>query len=174
MRQRGRPRFVTMRHEQAAVHAADAFARVSGRLGVALVSTGPATCNAVPGLYEASFASSPVLLLTGQVESARYGRGIGFLHEAEEQVPMLRTVARRVESVRRTDDIADTILRTAADCLTGRPMPGAVEIPIDLQYAPASVSDPGGFRPGLPAVPNPRRLDQAADLLRAGARPIIW
>lgn len=174
IRRREHIRFVTVRHEQAAVHAADAYARVSGRLGVALVSTGPATANAVPGLYEASFASSPVLLLTGQVDSAQYGRGIGFLHEAEQQVPMLRAVTRRVESVRHTEGIADAILRTAADCLTGRPMPGAVEIPIDLQYAPTTAPLPDAPA-DVPAIsPNPRRLDQAAEALANGARPMIW
>ena len=189
IRRREHLRFVTMRHEQAAVHAADAYARVSGRLGVALVSTGPATANAVPGLYEATFASSPVLLLTGQVDSAQYGRGIGFLHEAEQQVPMLRTVTRRVESVRHTDGIADAVLGAAADALTGRPMPVAVEIPIDLQYAPATTVAPAPAAAGsatadapatvtaaavAPIAPNPRRLDQAAEALTGGARPVIW
>jgi len=174
IRRRERIRFVTVRHEQAAVHAADAYARVSGRLGVAVVSTGPGTANAVPGLYEASFASSPVLVLTGQVDSAQYGRGTGHLHEAEQQVPMLRTVARRVESVRRTDDIADAVLRTAADCLTGRPMPGAVEIPIDLQYGAATAASPDAAAPVGPLVPSPRRLDRVAEALRGGARPMIW
>ena len=174
IRRREHIRFVTVRHEQAAVHAADAYARVSGRLGVALVSTGPGTANAVPGLYEASFASSPVLLLTGQVDSAQYGRGIGFLHEAEQQVPMLRTVTRRVESVRHTDGIAGAILRTAADCVTGRPMPGAVEIPIDLQYGPTTAPPPGASPTPGPFVPNPRRLAQAAEVLARGARPVLW
>ena len=174
IRRREHLRFVTVRHEQAAVHAADAYARVSGRLGVALVSTGPATANAVPGLFEASFASSPVLLLTGQVDSGQYGRGIGFLHEAEQQVPMLRTVTRRVEAVRHTDAISDAILRTAADCLTGRPMPGAVEIPIDLQYGPTTAPPPTGVSAPTAIPPSPRRLDQAAAALTGGPRPVLW
>ena len=174
IRRREHIRFVTTRHEQAAVHAADAYARVSGRLGVALVSTGPATANAVPGLYEASFASSPVLLLTGQVDSAQYGRSIGFLHEAEQQVPMLQTVTRRVESVRATDGIADAVLRAATDAQAGRPMPAAVEIPIDLQYAAAG-PDASVMLPALtPVIPSSRRLDQAAEGLAGGARPMIW
>ena len=56
-----------MRHEQAALHAADGYARATGKLGVAITSTGPGACNAVPGLFEAQFASSPVLMLTGQI-----------------------------------------------------------------------------------------------------------
>src|SRR5690242_4395127 len=57
--------FVTCRHEQGATHAADAYARASGGLGVVLTSTGPGAMNAIAGLYEAHFASSPVLMITG-------------------------------------------------------------------------------------------------------------
>ncbi|MER3419924.1 MAG: thiamine pyrophosphate-binding protein, partial [Chloroflexota bacterium] len=80
---------VAVRHEQAALHAADGYARATGKLGVAITSTGPGAANAVPGLFEAGFASSRVLMITGQIESAYYGKGKGFLHEAEHQVDML-------------------------------------------------------------------------------------
>src|SRR5690349_12090796 len=83
---------VRCRHEQAAAHAADGFARVTGGLGVVLASSGPGTTNTVSGLYEAQFGSSPVLLVTGQIESRFLGKGKGFLHEAERQAEMLRTV----------------------------------------------------------------------------------
>ena len=75
-------RTIDARHEQAAVHMADGFARTTGRLGVAITSTGPGAANSVSGLYEAGFASSPVLMITGQVDSAYYGKGKGFVHEA--------------------------------------------------------------------------------------------
>lgn len=61
------------------------------------------------GLFEASFASSPVLMITGQIESRFYGKGKGFLHEAERQLDMLRSVTRRAESVRQACDIPPTI-----------------------------------------------------------------
>lgn len=163
--------WVTTRHEQAAVHAADAYARVSGRLGVVVASTGPGTANTVAGLYEAMFSSSPVLLITGQVKSAHYGLGRAHVHEAEAQVPMLQTVARRVETVRRTADIEDVIIRTATDILTGRPRPGAVEIPIDLQYAPV-LSAPVSFSLPAPDEPPPEMLDRAAEVL-AGAEHVV-
>ena len=102
---RGRITLVRCRHEQAATHAADGFARATGGLGVVLASSGPGTTNTVSGLYEAQFGSSPVLLVTGQIESRFLGKGKGFLHEAERQAEMLRTVTRRVETVRRTEDI---------------------------------------------------------------------
>ena len=72
---------VNVRHEQAAAHAADAYSRVTGQLGVVLTSTGPGATNAVAGLYEASFTSSRVLMITGQIESRFLGKGKGFLHE---------------------------------------------------------------------------------------------
>ena len=106
---------IDMRHEQAAVHAADGYARSGGKLGVAITSTGPGACNAVPGLFEAGFASSPVLMITGQIDTPYLGKGKGFLHEAERQLEMLRTVTRRAERVRSASEIAEVIVRVAAD-----------------------------------------------------------
>lgn len=164
---------VAVRHEQGALHAADGYARATGRLGVAIASTGPGTTNAMTGLYEAQFASSRVLLITGQVESLFYGKGKGFLHEAEAQLPMLRTVTRRAESVRRTEDIAETIVSVARDISTGRPAPGAVEIPIDLQYARAEVDVP--HVEGWPRVrPQREALGRAADVLKSARRILLW
>ncbi len=164
---------IAVRHEQGAMHAADGYARATGRLGVAIASTGPGTTNAMTGLYEAQFASSPVLLITGQVESLYYGKGRGFLHEAEAQLPMLRTVTRRAESVRRVEDIAETIVRVAGDLQLGRPAPGAVEIPIDLQYARAEVDIPAvEGRPRL--RPDRDALARAATAIRNARRILIW
>jgi acetolactate synthase-1/2/3 large subunit len=173
IRRRGRITAINSRHEQNAVHAADAYARTTGRLGVAITSTGPGAANAVPGLYEAAFSSSPVLMITGQVETRFYGKGRGVLHEAERQLPMLRSVTRRTESVARAEDIPAAILLAAAGALTGRPQPVAVEIPIDLQYQPTAAQ-----RPERPAIsrarPEPAALAAAAAELSAATRPLIW
>src|ERR1700759_143825 len=96
---------VGLRHDQAAAHAADGYSRATGELGVVIASTGPGTTNTMTGLFEAGFASSPVLLITGQVDRAYLGKGRGILHEAEHQAPMLSSLCRRVETVRRTEDI---------------------------------------------------------------------
>ncbi len=164
---------ISVRHEQGAVHAADGYARATGRLGVAITSTGPGAANAMPGLFEAGFASSRVLMITGQIESGFYGKGKGFLHEAERQVDMLRAVCRRVESVRRTEEIGETVVRVARDVSTGRPQPGAVEIPIDLQYAAADVDIP--HVESWPRVrPQEGAIAAAATALREAERPVIW
>ena len=123
-----------VRHEQGAAHAADAYSRVTGELGVILTSTGPGALNAVAGIYEAAFVSSQLLMITGQIESRFRGKGKGFLHEYEKQPDMLRTVCRSVASVRYTEDISKDIVTVVDDIRRGRPQPGAVEIPIDLQY----------------------------------------
>src|SRR6185437_9578612 len=95
---------ISVRHEQGALHAADGYARATGKLGVAITSTGPGATNSMTGLFEAGFASSPVLMITGQVDSLYYGKGKGFLHEAENQIAMLRTVA-EADTVRRPEEI---------------------------------------------------------------------
>jgi acetolactate synthase I/II/III large subunit len=173
IRRRGLIKAINSRHEQGAVHAADGYARSTGQLGVAITSTGPGAANAVPGLYEAAFSSSPVLMITGQVETRFYGKGRGVLHEAERQLPMLRSVTRRTESVARAQDIPGAIMIAAADALTGRPQPVAVEIPIDLQYQPTEPQ-----RPQRPVIrrarPDPAALAAAAAELSAARRPIIW
>ncbi|RFS87272.1 thiamine pyrophosphate-binding protein [Actinomadura spongiicola] len=166
---------VNVRHEQAAVHAADGYARVTGRLGVALASTGPGTANTMGGLFEAQFSGSRVLLITGQIESRFLGRAKGYLHEAEQQLAMLRTLTREAWSVRRAEDIAETVV--AAGRATGRgwPQPTAVEIPVDLQYATVSaevtVPEPA---PAPRALPPEDRVRAAADLLADARRPLIW
>src|SRR3984957_14882215 len=112
--------FVPVRHEQAAVHAADGYARATGTLGVALTSTGPGAANAMGGLFEAAYASSPVLMITGQVESAYFGKGRGYLHEAEHQAEMLGSVVRTAGTVRRREDIVDVLLAVVAEMRRGR------------------------------------------------------
>lgn len=167
-----RVHLVGCRHEQGAVHAADGFARSTGRLGVCVTSTGPGAANAMGGLYEASYASSPVLMLTGQVESDQYGRGRGALHQAEQQLAMLRTVTKRSEHVSRHIDVAPTVLAVAGAVRSGRPGPGAVEIPIDLQYGRGEV---GAMvvAPVRRETPPAALVNAAAALLDSSARPLI-
>ena len=164
--------FIACRHEQGAVHAADGYARASGKLGVALTSTGPGAANAMGGLFEANYASSPVLMITGQVETSEYNRGRGTIHQAEEQLAMLRTVTKRAEHVASVGDIAPVILSIATDMLSGRPGPGAAEIPIDLQYARTmvpSLSVPAVRRVG----PQAQAIDAAVALMESASRPLI-
>jgi acetolactate synthase-1/2/3 large subunit len=164
---------VGVRHEQAAAHAADGYARATGELGVVIASTGPGTTNTMTGLYEASFASSPVLLVTGQVDSSYLGKGKGFLHEAEQQRLMLSSLCRRAETVYRTEDIARVVIAVAEDIRAGRPQPGAVEIPIDQQYRRAEVVVPE-VRTDSAYVPDADAVGRVAEALSAATRPVLW
>jgi acetolactate synthase-1/2/3 large subunit len=131
----GKTKIIDVRHEQAGTHAADGYARASGKLGVMIASTGPGTSNTVTGLYEAQYGSSRVLVITGQAETAFYGKGLSYVHEAENQVPMLASVCRRVESPRHINQLGRAFNAVVNDMFTGRGAPGALEIPIDIQYA---------------------------------------
>jgi acetolactate synthase-1/2/3 large subunit len=164
---------VPVRHEQAAVHCADGYARASGRLGVALTSTGPGAANAVGALLEAYHASSRVLMLTGQSETRWLGKGRNTIHEHDRQLDMLRTVTRRADHVDHHADIYTTVLDVARDVLSARPRPGAVEIPIDLQYATGEIDRPT-IRPPVVAAPDPNAIARAAELLAMSQRPLIW
>jgi acetolactate synthase I/II/III large subunit len=164
---------ISVRHEQAAAHAADGYARATGRLGVVIASTGPGTTNTMTGLFEASWASSPVLLVTGQVDSRHLGKGKGVLHEAEHQHEMLSTICRRVETVRRTEDIGTAIMGVAGDVRSGRPQPGAVEIPIDQQYRRAEVELPP-IPQDQPYMPDDDALAKVAEALSTATRPVLW
>jgi len=164
---------IGVRHEQAAAHAADGYARATGELGVVIASTGPGTTNTMTGLFEASFASSPVLLVTGQVDSGYLGKAKGVLHEAEHQRLMLSSLCRRVETVRRTEDIGRAVITVAEDIRAGRPQPGAVEIPIDQQYRRAEVTMPSR-RTAAAYLPDASDLSKVADALATATRPVLW
>ncbi|MBT4162585.1 MAG: hypothetical protein HOC70_10825 [Gammaproteobacteria bacterium] len=166
----GTIKIIDCRHEVAATHAADGYARATGKIGIVIASTGPGTTNTVTGLYEAQYASSPVLLITGQAETRFYGKGQGYVHEAEDQLPMLRTVTRRAESIRSAEQIESTILMVAADIAYGRPSSGAVEIPIDLQYQDVQTAE---TRLDTPALPAPQSVDDAVDLIAGSRKRVI-
>lgn len=168
----GRTRIIDVRHEQAGTHAADGYARATGRMGVMIASTGPGTTNTVTGLYEAQYASSRVLVITGQAETAFYGKGQGYVHEAEQQVAMLRTVCRRVESPRHVSQLKTAFEQVVRDMFAGRPAPAALEIPIDLQYA-ATERMPFGFALGVTHGPDPVQVERFAERLQSATRRVI-
>lgn len=163
---------IDVRHEQGAVHAADGYSRATGKLGVAITSTGPGVTNGMTGLFEAGFASSRVLMITGQTETQHYGKGKGVLHEAEQQLPMLRTVTCRTESPRRTGDIPAALARVIREITTGRPQPGAIEIPVDLQYQSAEIAIPDDII-GAPVSCDGSAISIARDKIAAANRRVI-
>lgn len=168
----GKTQIIDVRHEQAGTHAADGYARASGKLGVMIASTGPGTSNTVTGLYEAQYGSSRVLVITGQAETAFYGKGLAYVHEAEKQVPMLASVCRRVESPRSPSQLGLALQTVLNDMYIGRGAPGALEIPIDIQYAsnqPVTLTLPNNAQ----FVPDENGLDRVIDALSQARRRIL-
>ena len=137
IRRRGVTRITDTSHEQAAAHAADGYARATGEVGVVIGSTGPGTTNALTGLYEARFACSPLLLITGQAETGFIGKGLGYIHELDQQAELLATLTPHVASPRRSQEIGPEFTRVTCAMRCGRASPAAIELPIDLQYGEA-------------------------------------
>src|SRR5216110_1858424 len=164
---------IDTRHEQAAAHCADAYARLTRGIGVAMVAPGPGVTDAVTGVANAYAARSPMLLIGG---AAPLGlRGLGALQEME-QVALLRPITKgsfTVPEARQIPEVLTTAIRTA---LSGRPGPVFVEIPVDLLMATvedrlAPIPRQYVHRPRPAADPDGlRRLER---LLAAAARPVV-
>jgi len=170
-------RFVPARGEMGGGHMADAYARVSGGLGVLFTSTGPGAANAVPALVEAHFAGSPLLHVTGQTATRFLGRDTGAVHDVPTQGEMLASVCKSVHRVRVAEEAFGVMLAAAADALSAPMGPVTVEIPTDLQRAP--IARPAALdRLTLPLRPAPAvaeaELDAAAEMLAAARRPMLW
>ncbi|MFE9703880.1 thiamine pyrophosphate-binding protein [Streptomyces sp. NPDC005930] len=166
-------RFVPVRHEASAVNAADAHGRARGSLGCALTSTGTGAGNAAGSLIEALSSASPVLHVTGQVESAHLGSGRGFIHETKDQLGMLTAVSAYAATVTSARDAGRVLREASAAALTLPGGPASVEWPIDLQYA-VQEDDGEAVPVAAPPVPDASALAAARDLLASARRPLIW
>ncbi len=172
--QRAQVRFVSARGEAGACNMADAAARVSGIWGVCITSTGTGAGNAAGALVEALTAGTPMLHLTGQIESAYVDRDWGYIHEAPAQLAMLSAVSKAAFRIRDAQS-ALSILREAHRLAHTPPCgPVSIEIPIDVQAmwmdAPADVSP----LPLTPLPPDPQRMDVLAQRLGPARRPLLW
>ncbi len=154
-------RHVTVRHEQGAAFAADGYARVSGKPGVAFVITGPGLTNALTAIAQAKADSVPLLVISGVNRRASLGLGLGLLHELPDQAAMVATLC-PTRQIACAADLGPVLDWAFAALATGRPGPVHVEVPTDVMPLPCP--DAGS----LAAVP-PRPLPSFAALARAGA-----
>ena len=143
-------RHVLVRHEQAAVHAAEGYARSTGRVGVVLVTSGPGPTNAVTGLLDALMDSVPLVCLTGQVPTQLIGNDA--FQEAD-TTGITRPVTKHNYLVKRPGDLARTLHEAFYVARNGRPGPVVVDLPKDVlvgpaPYAAASEARPPGEPPG--------------------------
>jgi thiamine pyrophosphate-dependent acetolactate synthase large subunit-like protein len=176
-------RLVGVRHEQTAAYAADGYARASGRLGVALTTTGPGAANTLAAVGEAWASRQPVLVIATDIPTKARRPGVwrGTLHEATDQAAMFVPVVKDAVRVHRAEDIGPAVTTAARMALAAPARPVYVEIPTDLLAAEAASgagAEAEHILPGPPPAP-PRtlpedRLARALELLERSRRPLVW
>jgi acetolactate synthase-1/2/3 large subunit len=172
---RDQVRTILPRHEQGGIFAAEGYARVTGRPGVVMATSGPGALNLVTGLADAKMDSLPVIAITGQVPSKVIGT------DAFQETPMVevsRAITKHHYLVQNARDIARIVKEAFHVAATGRPGPVLIDVPKDIQNT--VVPDPDfdvpmdlpGYR--LPPPPSPEKLRAAAAAIRASRKPIIY
>ena len=165
---------ILVRHEQCAAHAADGYARASGRVGVAMVTSGPGATNLVTGIATAMMDSSPIVCITGQVPTAV----IGFDAFQETDITgVTLPITKHNYLVTDVNDLAYVIHEAFYIARSGRPGPVLIDLPKDVQQAETDYVPPEeevrlpGYQPVGPG--SPEAVRQAADLINDAQRPVI-
>ncbi|MBT1075557.1 biosynthetic-type acetolactate synthase large subunit [Geobacter grbiciae] len=167
-------RHILPRHEQAGVHAADGFARATGRVGVAIATSGPGATNTVTGIATAYMDSIPLVVITGQVPTALIG------NDAFQEVDIIgitRPCTKHNFLVKDVKDIATIIKKAFYIARTGRPGPVLVDLPKDVQIATAEFEYPETIelRSYKPTVEgHPKQVEKAVSMLLAAKKPVIY
>ena len=167
-------RHVLVRHEQAAVHAAEGYARSTGKVGCVLVTSGPGATNAVTGLVDALMDSVPLVCLTGQVPTHLIGNDA--FQEAD-TTGITRPATKHNYLVKRPEDLARVVHEAFYVARSGRPGPVLVDLPKDIligdaPYAPASTQPHRSYRPVT--EPEPAAIRRAVAMLKSARRPIVY
>ena len=167
-------RHILVRHEQGAIHMAQGYARVTGRPGVVIVTSGPGATNTVTGLADAHMDSTPVVVLTGQVPTGMIG------NDAFQEADIVGITRPCTKHNFLVSDVAD-IPRIISEALhiagSGRPGPVLVDLPKDVQqattpYVAAEKIELRGYRPTIKG--NKRQVGRALDLLEGAKRPLLY
>ncbi|MEX4007259.1 thiamine pyrophosphate-binding protein [Neoaquamicrobium sediminum] len=169
-----RIRFVPSRGEAGAMNMADAYARVSGELGVCLTSTGTAAGNAAGAQAEALTAGSPVLHITTQVDLEFADRDRAAIHDVPRQPEMLRGVSKAVFRMWDANGAIGALTAAVSAALSAPTGPVSLEIPVDVQRKPARSTErihrPQPTRPVAPDTV----IDEIAEMVKASRRPLLW
>ena len=170
---RDRLNHILVRHEQGATHAAQGFARVSGQVGVCLVTSGPGATNTITGIADAMIDSTPIVVIAGQV-------GTGFLGtDAFQEVDLVgitQPITKWSYQIRRAEDVPWAVARAFYIARSGRPGPVVLDFAKNAQvdkmeYAPATVDFIRSYQP-VPDM-DMEAIQQAADLINAAERPLV-
>jgi acetolactate synthase I/II/III large subunit len=167
-------RHILVRHEQGAVHAAEGYARSTGKPGVVLVTSGPGATNAVTGLVDALMDSIPLVVLTGQVPTFMIGTDA--FQEAD-TVGITRPCTKMNWLVKDTANLADTIHQAFHVATSGRPGPVLVDIPKDVQFATSDYVTPqkartGHYQPKLKG--DIEQITRLVEMLETAERPVFY
>jgi acetolactate synthase-1/2/3 large subunit len=162
-------RHVGTRHEQGAGYAADGYARTTGKVGVAVVTTGPALLNAATAIGQAYSDSIPVLVVSPGMPLRHPAHGNGLLHETKDQGAAMRAVAAASLRATSVEEIPTTVAQAFAIMTAGRPRPVHLEVPLDVLEESAPVASVAPLATGVP-VPD---VTAAVEVLEAASRPVL-
>ncbi|HIG75109.1 MAG TPA: biosynthetic-type acetolactate synthase large subunit [Bacteroidetes bacterium] len=171
-----RPSFqhILVRHEQAGTHAAEGYAKATGKVGTVLVTSGPGATNTVTGIADAMLDSVPLVVFTGQVAVPLIG---GDAFQEVDTMGVTRSVSKHSFQVRSAADLAPTIKAAYHIARTGRPGPVVVDLPKDILVEEAAFEYPEsvelrGYRYEHP--PQPEKVERAARMIRQSERPLLY
>jgi len=166
-------RFITTRHEQATTYMADGYARAGGDVGTALVVPGPGLQNASAGIGTAYSASSPVLIVAGQIERDLIGVERGMLHEIKGQIDTIKPITKHQKLILDPKEIPEAVHEAFRQLNTGRPRPVEIEIPPETM---AEVSDIDLLESGKHERPGASLSDieKSVDLITKAKNPLMW
>lgn len=168
-----RIQFITTRHEQATTYMADGYARTSGKIGASLVVPGPGLLNASAGIATAYAASSPILIVSGQIQRDLIGIRRGVLHEIDDQLDTIAPVTKWRCRILDPKGIPAAINEAFYYLRTGRPRPVEIEIPPDTlsEIADVEILDPAI----IPIqAPDSNRIQEAVKMITSAKNPIFW
>ncbi len=168
-------RIVDVRHEQTAAHAADGYARQTGRLGCVVTTAGPGCTNAVTGVATAFRSESPILHIGGQSSLTQHR--MGSLQDLP-HVDMMTPITKFASGVFSTERVADMVSMAARECFNGACGPSYLEIPRDILDAEipadkAVVPNPGHYRSSTKSIGDPADIEKLADILVKSERPAV-
>ncbi|MBM3216979.1 biosynthetic-type acetolactate synthase large subunit [Candidatus Poribacteria bacterium] len=167
-------RLVMTRHEAGAAHAADAYGRMTGKPGVALVTSGPGATNTVTPIATAYMDSAPLVVISGQVPTAMIGNDA---FQETDFIGVTRPIVKHSYLITRAEDIARVVHEAFHIAASGRPGPVVIDIPKDVQvnevpFKLASDLDIPGYKPTLAG--HPRQIRRAAEMIMSAERPVIY
>ena len=166
--------FVLVRHEQAAAHAADGYARATGKVGVCMATSGPGATNLVTGLATAHMDSIPIVAITGQVKTDLIGNDA--FQEAD-VTGITRPITKHNYLVKDVSELTSTIKEAFHIASTGRPGPVVIDVPVDVQMQEIEFNYPDkvSLRSYNPTMnPHPGQVKKAAKLIEMSNRPVIY